>query len=374
MVAHQALPASVTMTTTAPTAITLSEREQREYNLTTAILDAAAGRRSGLAFEISDELATRAPDNHGGLFVPYSIGVRSGLDTATSGKGAELKFVKPVTFIEALMNAARVMKAGATVLDNLSADVAIPKQTGTAGATWAGQNPGVDVGDTNATFSSVGLTPHVLIGTTSYSKQLLAQATVSPGVDSLVRRDLARVHAVAIDAAALTGSGGNQPTGLFNRGDLAPQTIAFGANGLQPTWPLMTSFEKKVSVGNGDVDEPTCAYITTPEIRDRLRITDRSGGTSGWYILLDNAINEYPVLATNQVPKTLTKGTSAGVCHGIAFGDWSELLIGLWGGFEIVPDPYKLKKQGMIEVTTYQLADTNVRHIAGFAVSLDALP
>jgi hypothetical protein len=109
-------------------------------------------------------------------------------------------------------------------------------------------------------------------------------------------------------------------------------------------------------------------------MRNTLRTTDRTTGTTGWFILPDsNGINGYPVIATNQMPKTLTKGTGTGL-HGIAFADWSEMLVGLWGGFEVVADGLKLKKQGMIELTSYQLADTSVRHIAGFAVAVDALP
>ena len=136
----------------------------------------------------------------------------------------------------------------------------------------------------------------------------------------------------------------------------------------------MTSFEQAASVANGDLEDGTGAYLVTPEIRNTLRTKDRTAGTTGWFILADNnTINGYPVLATNQLPKTLTKGTSSGVCHAIAFGYWSELLIGLWGGFEIIVDPFRLKKQGMIELPTHQLVDTSVRHVQAFAVSLDAL-
>jgi hypothetical protein len=135
----------------------------------------------------------------------------------------------------------------------------------------------------------------------------------------------------------------------------------------------MTSFELAAAVANGDADEPTGAFIITPEMRNTCRTKDRTAGTTGLFIMPDNdTIAGYPVYATNQLPKTLTKGTS-NICHAITFGFWSDLLIGLWGGFEIVPDQFRLKKQGMIELTTYQLIDTSVRHVQAFAVSLDAL-
>ena len=79
------------------------------------------------------------------------------------------------------------------------------------------------------------------------------------------------------------------------------------------------------------------------------------------------------MLVSNQLPKNLVKGTSGAICHPIVFGAMSEIIVGFWAGFEIVVDPFRLKKQGMIEMTSYQLIDVAVRHAAAFAVSLDAL-
>jgi hypothetical protein len=42
------------------------------------------------------------------------------------------------------------------------------------------------------------------------------------------------------------------------------------------------------------------------------------------------------------------------------------VLIGTWGALELVVDPYALKKQGMIEVTSFQLADIALRHGQSF--------
>ena len=43
-----------------------------------------------------------------------------------------------------------------------------------------------------------------------------------------------------------------------------------------------------------------------------------------------------------------TRGTE----HGIVFGNWRDLLIGMWGALETIVDPYALKKRGMIQVAT----------------------
>ena len=54
--------------------------------------------------------------------------------------------------------------------------------------------------------------------------------------------------------------------------------------------------------------------------------------------------------------QNLVKGTSSD-CHAIILGFWPSLVIGAFGVVEIIVDPYALKKQGQIEVTSFQLVD-----------------
>jgi len=46
----------------------------------------------------------------------------------------------------------------------------------------------------------------------------------------------------------------------------------------------------------------------------------------------------------------------------------------MWGsGFEIVVDPYRLKKQGMIELTTFMLVDIVLKYPQAFVVATDVI-
>jgi hypothetical protein len=75
---------------------------------------------------------------------------------------------------------------------------------------------------------------------------------------------------------------------------------------------------------------------------------------------------------SNQVPSTLTKGTSSGDCHAFIYGVFSTLINGMWGsGFELIVDPYRLKKQGLIELTTFVLTDWANRYPVAFAAAKD---
>jgi len=46
------------------------------------------------------------------------------------------------------------------------------------------------------------------------------------------------------------------------------------------------------------------------------------------------AVNGYPLAMTNQVPSNLTKGSTSGSCSAVVMGDFSQALLGLFGGGE----------------------------------------
>ena len=48
-------------------------------------------------------------------------------------------------------------------------------------------------------------------------------------------------------------------------------------------------------------------------------------------------------------------------------------MIGEWGTMEILVDPFKFKKQNMLEVTSYSMVDILVQQAASFSVMKDAL-
>jgi HK97 family phage major capsid protein len=84
-------------------------------------------------------------------------------------------------------------------------------------------------------------------------------------------------------------------------------------------------------------------------------------------------MNGYRAAVTNQVSNTLTKGTSTGNCSAIIFGNFSDLIIGMWGGLDLTVDPYTFSTSGTIRIVAMQDVDIAVRNAASFAAMLDAL-
>jgi hypothetical protein len=56
----------------------------------------------------------------------------------------------------------------------------------------------------------------------------------------------------------------------------------------------------------------------------------------------------------------------------VAYGNWEDDILGMWGGLDIVVDPFTSALQATINVTVNAFIDNVVRHIGSFAWSSDA--
>lgn len=349
--------------------VSLSNKEREQYSVARAIL-ADANTRDGqndncLELEVSAEArkqALRSIPNYedkGGILIPTGLALRgslnrAGLDTKTSTAGQEAVFTEPGSFIDMLRNKAMVLQLGATILAGLVGNVAFPRQTGAGTFSWVGENPGSDVGESNLTLDQVTLSPKTGQSTTSYSRQLLAQANIA--IDALVQADLVKISALAVDRAALHGTGSsNQPQGLYAASGV--NAVAFGG---VITLAKVIDMETEIALDNADV--ATMAYLTTVGARGKAKKTEEFATTNGQPLWRNGELNGYRAEATNQMSSTmLISAATGGSEHGIIFGDWSQLLFGEWGAMEIITDPYRLKKQGMIEVTNFLMIDIKPR-------------
>lgn len=381
--------------------VDLTEKERKSYSYARAIslaADQAEGKRvAGFESEISDELDKQMPVTHkrrGGLFIPTSLRASklsetmgaSGPTLTESQRLAVMNFltraggsgsidsqtanyIKEVVFtqyggelIEVLRNAALVVKMGARVLPGLSSPIAFPRQTADIAATWVAENPGADVAGSQVATDLVTLTPKTLQGTTAYSRQLLVQSSVD--VEAMVIESLAYSHALAWDLAAIHGSGAsNQPKGIYSQSGVGSH--AFSGN---PTYADLLAMETLVADANAILG--ALGFLTRPSAANKMKGTLEfavNGSKKIWEgTMLEGEVDGYRAMASNQVSKTLGAGTNE---TGIIFGNWNDLLIGQFGGaMETIVDPYSKKKQGLIEVTSFQMCDVEVRHAASFAV------
>ncbi len=363
--------------------VQLTEGEAKRYSIARAIFAASGELDSGFEIDVSQQIARNLPQgykpNGSGVFFPTNLPVmalsesqRAAIVAGTGTIGGNLTFTQPGSFIELLRNKTMVLQAGATLLPGLRSSVSFPKQSGSGTFYWVGENSGSDVTESNMTFALVSLTPKTGAATQAFSRQLLTQAEHVPEIEQLMRNDLVSIHARAIDLSAIAGLGSsNQPLGVTKNTGVG--TVALGTHGAVPTYDTFVDLE--VAIANGNVDG-TPAYLTTPSIAGKLKKTQKFATTNGEAVwnggLVMGAVNGGRGFGTKQVPSTLTKGTSTTICHAIVAGVFEHLMIGEFGAAEIITDVFSKKKQGLIEVTSFQMVDVALRYDEAFQVVLDA--
>jgi HK97 family phage major capsid protein/HK97 family phage prohead protease len=354
----------------------LSDKEKRDYSLVRAIRAQITGnwKDAGFERECSDAIAKRTGKDTAGFFMPMNI--RAQYNTGATGTGGAVVATNLLAseFIEVLRNKARVVQLGARMLTGLVGNVDIPRQITATNTYWVTE--GSDVTEAEATFDKISLSPKTVGARSSMTRNMLMQST--PDIEMIVRNDLAAQLALAIDLAAISGSGSSgQPTGILNTSGIG--SVVGGTNGAAITIDHLIALETSVTSNNAP--EENLAYLTNAKVVGALKTLK---STTGQYLWTESAngqrsgtpgeINGYTVARSNQVSSTGTKGTASGVCSTVLFGNFSELIIGEWGVLEILPNPYGSGfNSGSVDIRALQSVDLGVRHAKSFAAMTDAL-
>lgn len=294
------------------------------------------------------------------------------IGTTTAGGNLVATELLGSSFIELLRNAMVLDKLGITWLRDLVGNIAIPSATGAATGYWITEgNPPTE---SQQTIGQVPLTPKTVGAFTDYTRKLLLQASLD--VEAFVRADLAMVVGQTIQLAAINGSGSSpEPYGILNTAGIG--SVAGGTNGLAPTYDHMVDLE--TAVGNANADVGTLGYLTNSKFRGKLRKTQEFSSTNGkpvWTNGRERGIGDvlgYDAFVTNSVPSNLVKGSSGAVCSAMIFGNWADLVIAMWGGLDLMLDPYALATSGGKRVIALQDVDIATRRVASFAAMKDAL-
>lgn len=356
-----------------PTAdIGMTQREVQRYSIlkvARALADPSGYKDAGFELECSRAVAEKMGRTAQGFFLPIDVSTKRDLVVGTPTAGGNLVATDLLmgSFIQLLRNAMVIDKLGTRFLTGLVGNVAIPKQTGGATIYWIAENTAPT--ESQQTIGQVTMSPKTAGGFTDIGRTLMNQTSLD--VENFVMSDLATNLGLGIQAAAIAGTGAsNQPSGLLTR--VTPIVIG-GANGLAPTWQHMIDLETNVAIANADVG--SMSYLTNAKVRGRLKSTQKFSGTNGMPVWVDGAtpVNGYNAAVTNAVPSNLTKGTANAVCSAVIFGNFSDLMIGMWGTTDLIRDPYTNSTTGGVRIVALQDVDVNVRNVESFASMVDAL-
>jgi HK97 family phage major capsid protein len=335
--------------------IGLTEKETRQFSILKAVRAMAnpADIRAQEAAKFEFECSAAAKDTYGrntsGLTLPAEVmhnwNARD-INTSDDAGGVGERFL-PGSFIEALRNASGVIAAGATLLRDLEDNVKIPKATGTSTAAWISAEGGA-AAESEMTLGSVTMSPKTASMYTEVTNQMMQQSTLD--MENIIRNDLAAGIANLIDTGALAGSGSSgQPTGIDNQTGVNTQSFATAAT---PTFAEIVAMEGSVLGDNVVLSNP--GYLTTSAVAANMKSTSKDTG-SGTFILDNGQANGHPVYVSNAV--------ASGVAY---FGNWADLLIGFFGGIDILVDPYSNSANSVTRLRATQFVDIAVRHAQSF--------
>lgn len=259
----------------------------------------------------------------------------TGQTTGTTAGGYAIQTDK-LTVLPPLTNYLVLTKAGATYLTGLVGNVSIPTYSGTTVA-WKAEV--TTASDGAGTWGKVDLNPKKLCAFIDVSKMFLLQDSV--GAERMLMENLSKAIAAKLEETILgTGEGAvaTEPQGLFWK--------AYTSGATTLTWATLVDLEKDVDAQNALYGN--CAYITNATGRYTLKTTLRTATYGDKMIMEANEANGYPVYISNGVALTTDFSTTTGT--GIIFGNWNDLIIGQWGGYDILVDPYTQAALGEVRI------------------------
>lgn len=350
--------------------VEMSEKEQREYSFMSAVRGIVNGSGlRGLEAEINDEIAKNMGRAARGFYAPESFW--AGKRDLTVGTDSAGGFLRPTDhlgdqFVDALRARLVFSELGARFMSGLTGDVAIPKLATGVSAGFVAENGATS--EVNAVFSQITMSPKSLGAFTDVSRLLMIQS--DPSVEQIVRDDLLNAIAQKVEDVAIEGGASNEPTGITQTSGIG--SVAIGTNGGDLTWQAITDLVKEVEVDNAAINGNTLAYLTNPKVKSHMASTSKVASTDSVMLLeapYDNVYG-YNLAVTNNVPSDLTKGTLT-TASALIYGDFSQLMIGLFSTPDILIDPYTAGSSGAVRIRVMQEIDVAVRHAQSFAACLD---
>lgn len=354
------------------TPIGLNDREKRNFSFLKLFRTLADPQNKGLredaAFELDVTSAARSHrKNARGTVIPVDV-LRSPIDaealgrrdivsiktgsgyTGTGGETVATNLLAS-NYFELLRNKTSIMRLG-RILGGLVGDIDIPKQlTNAANAGWIGEDE--QAPNRDMTFGSISLSPKTVAAYGHVTRKMLMQSSLD--VEALLRADLAAAMGQAIDVAGYYGDGtGNAPVGIRYTDGINAVYFA----GSVPTWAELVEMETLLAEAN--LDPNTARYVHNARMRGSFKTTKKVAGSSTETFLWEgNGVNGYSSEVTNQIENG----------H-LFFGEFSELIIGMWGGLDIIVDPYTQSSRGRIIINNFQDVDFEVRRPEAFTFGL----
>ena len=330
---------------------TKEKTEKRKFSILKFINEVATDSLSGLELDAAQEGAAeydRLGFTRQGQVIPSFL-LRDILGQSVTEDGNILGEVRPTVFMPQLNNKLTVQNLGATVLTGLVGKVPVASSAAVV-AQWAAEGKDVEVRKIN--WAKNMLSPKRNVTRTAVTKDLLRQTSLD--VESYLIRLMQNAHNELVEAGVIAGAV-DGPTGILKTTGV--KVIEAGG---AITWEDIVALETAVNENNAGKGK--LGYLTNAKVWGAMKTTPKVAGGERFIMeeAAGNRVNGYPADWTNIVPSA--DGSV------MIFGNWEDLFVGEWGGFDIVIDPYTQAGSAQIIITINAWNDAIVAEPKSFAV------
>lgn len=343
---------------------TPEEKVAEKYSFQNVIKGLIRGKLVGVEAEMSQEAADELRTSgvsatiEGGGIPSWLVNIKGSnvlgqkRDLTSGGTGTGLEYVATLEKMHqfGLEIAPKALGLGVEVWTGLTGNVYV-NETGQATSVWETEVATNDE-TTPATSRPFTLSPKRLGAFTDVSKTLLAQT--SGVAEERVRMQLQKAQNRKLDETIFQGSGASPiPYGILNTTNVNSVTSG-GALTREHFWDMWEA----IASDNADFGNPNIAMTAAIYAYCANQTIDAG---SGRFILENGQINGVPVTWSNNMP-----------ANNILMGDFSKFVLGVWGGVDLVINPYTKGKEATVEVIINQFFDMGCLYPGAFCKITDA--
>lgn len=350
------------------------EREASKFMFAKAFKSIHAKKPvEGLEREIYDEAVREAESTgqsiSGNIAIPSRFikfkGEKRLLDVAT--EGTDVVFTEYGGLIPILNPDPVATRMGITVLRGLNGNVQWPRHNGDVAFGWETETS--DLNETTPTFDNISISPKRVGGYVDVSMQMLKQSIFV--MEPWLRNILSNRYALTVDTALINGQGGNEPTGILNYAGVNNVSLGSGsANGI--TYAAVLEMIRAVKAANTRTGSQ--GWIMNSDGQFALaRTPKQTNGVEGNFILdpEKTTLIGRRFEVSEQVPSNLSEGGQTDLSALIYSSNWSSAILGMWGGFEMLFDPYTQAVGGKVRFVCNAFLDIEFEHAEEFSMIKD---
>ena len=298
-------------------------KEIRSYSFVDAAKAAYSGKVEGLVKEMDQEARNENPNQaFRGIGIPYSV-----LNGGTEGRAATVltansKPTEVSSFIDQLQANSVLVGAGSNFYSGLSADRKFPIVQNIA-SNWVAEDVAT-APNAAGSLAEKTLAPKKVISIVDMSAEALVQ---NSGLEGALRRNLAQSMMAKMEAALLAQADVTS----------APESIFADANAYSTasaTIALVAGLEAELIANGVGLDSRT-SYIFNPAAWATIAGLAGADFTGGYLGLKDKMINNTPYFVTSALGADGTTDKDQILC-----GDFSKVHLGIFGGLDVLFDPY----------------------------------